>query len=314
MLICIGCNPKAELLDEKADWKVERIQSYDEYILITPTPTPKPTPTPEPTPEPTPTPYFGDFGEKFHTGDYGDIFLPEDERYQDENGFKTDRISITIERHFEENLAYFVADIYVKDIISLKVGLSHDAFGKKNEKVIDMAIRNNAIVAINGDYYTVQEDGIVIRNGELYKKRKSTRDLCVLYKDGTMKTYSPKEVNEEEILANEPWHSWAFGPMLVHEGEIPEKFNSNVKTANPRAGIGYYEPGHYCFVVVDGRQRGYSAGLDMQGFAELMKSLGCVEAYNMDGGATAVMCYMGEEISKKSSNDRGCSDIIYIGE
>jgi exopolysaccharide biosynthesis protein len=52
----------------------------------------------------------------------------------------------------------------------------------------------------------------------------------------------------------------------------------------------------------------------MQGLAEVVKRLGCVDAYNLEGGATSVMVLYGEQISRQSNEDRGCGDILYIGE
>ncbi len=44
------------------------------------------------------------------------------------------------------------------------------------------------------------------------------------------------------------------------------EFNSTLGKANPRTAVGNYEPGHYCFLVVDGRQPGYSDGNDIRGY------------------------------------------------
>ena len=62
---------------------------------------------------------------------------------------------------------------------------------------------------------------------------------------------------------------------------------ARVQGLNPRSAVGYYEPGHYCFVVIDGRQPGYSKGATLMQLAQLFESLGCKEAYNLDGGKSA---------------------------
>jgi exopolysaccharide biosynthesis protein len=60
-----------------------------------------------------------------------------------------------------------------------------------------------------------------------------------------------------EIESGKVWQIFYFGPMLLdEEGHAMKKFNSDVNPVNPRSVIGYYEPGHYCFLVVDGRQPG----------------------------------------------------------
>ena len=72
--------------------------------------------------------------------------------------------------------------------------------------------------------------------------------------------------------------------------------------------------GHYCFVVVEGRQT-YSEGIKLSGLSQIFYDLGCAEAYNLDGGRTSEMAYFGELINQPLADGRReCSDIIYIGE
>ncbi|MBQ3072315.1 MAG: phosphodiester glycosidase family protein, partial [Oscillospiraceae bacterium] len=136
---------------------------------------------------------------------------------------------------------------------------------------------------------------------------------CVLYEDGTMETYLAGDVNVEEILSRSPYQSWGFGPALLDADGLPkERFNTEVERRNPRSAIGYYEPGHYCFLVVDGRRSNYSYGLSMEKLSELFYELGCNVAYNLDGGATAVMANAGGVLNRQYRYSRLCSDILYI--
>ena len=86
-----------------------------------------------------------------------------------------------------------------------------------------------------------------------------------------------------------------------------------VANRNPRTGIGYYEPGHYCLVVVDGRDGDTAPGASIEEFASVFESLGCVQAYNLDGGGTSRMAYRGEIITHPSQ-DRVLPDIILAAE
>ena len=65
---------------------------------------------------------------------------------------------------------------------------------------------------------------------------------------------------------------------------------------------------------MDGRQEGYSYGLLMQDLSKLMYDLGCTEAYNLDGGMTAMMAFRGELFSRPCGGGRKNCDILYIGE
>ena len=105
-----------------------------------------------------------------------------------------------------------------------------------------------------------------------------------------------------------------LGAFALSSGEPMTEFNTSVATWNPRCAIGYYEPGHYCLVVVDGRQRGYSLGLEMTELSKLMKQLGCTEAYNLDGGMTAMMAYGTELYSQPCGGGRQNCDIVYVAE
>lgn len=215
----------------------------------------------------------------------------------------------------EEDLTYYVADVYVRDLSCFRTLIAEDAFGRYNsEPVVDMAARAGAIVAISGDYYSARTKGPVVRNGELYRDSIDTsRDVCILYNDGTMETYAPRDVDMEAATARGIYQAWSFGPgLLDEEGQPKTRFLSDVKGANPRSAVGYYEPGHYCLVVVDGRGQGGSAGLNMQELSQLFASLGCRAAYNFDGGATAVMADAEGMISRQSKTSRECSDILYV--
>lgn len=53
----------------------------------------------------------------------------------------------------------------------------------------------------------------------------------------------------------------------------------------------------------------------LQELAEVFQELGCKSAYNLDGGASAVMTFNHERYSKQSNGaDRELGDIIYICE
>jgi exopolysaccharide biosynthesis protein len=83
-----------------------------------------------------------------------------------------------------------------------------------------------------------------------------------------------------------------------------------VRRANPRSGIGYIEPGHYIAIVVDGRQKDYSVGMPIWDFADLFAEYGCTVAYNLDGGLSAAMIFMGEQLNSHNGNRIGSADDI----
>ena len=58
---------------------------------------------------------------------------------------------------------------------------------------------------------------------------------------------------------------------------------------HPRTALGITAAGDLVMATVDGRQSGYSAGVDLEELAELMLSRGAVQALNMDGGGSTTM-------------------------
>ena len=87
-----------------------------------------------------------------------------------------------------------------------------------------------------------------------------------------------------------------------------------IKKTHPRTALGYYEPGHYCFVVVDGRQTGYSRGMDLTELAQVFEDLGCTAAYDLDGGHTVFMTLEDQYVNHSYKPSKTISDCICICE
>lgn len=226
----------------------------------------------------------------------------------------------------EDKITYFVADVHLKNSSNLLTAFADNAFGRNiTENTSEIASANNAIFAINGDYYGFRDDGVIIRNGTLFRNEPA-RDGLAMFSDGTMASYNEEDVNAEELLAQGVTNTFSFGPVLVKDSEALEDLedvkidtnfgNRSIGNANPRTGIGIISPNHYVFVIVDGRQENYSKGMTLNQFAKLFEDLGATEAYNLDGGGSSTMYFMGKVVNSPGSKgqERGVSDIIYIAE
>ena len=239
-----------------------------------------------------------------------------------DTAYSSRNLSVTVNRYTKgldrSMVTYYVADIYLADIRSFQSGFADGTYGVGyTESLLDMDADMNAILAMNGDYYGNGGNGVVIRNGEVYRDNQSNMDVCVLYYDGTMKTYSPEEFDVEQAIEEGAWQAWSFGPELLEaDGTSKTSFNADghIRSTNPRSALGYYEPGHYCYVVVDGRQIGYSAGMDIRELSALMEELGCSTAYNMDGGKSSSMTYNDAIVNRPCDGGREVSDCILIKE
>lgn len=230
-------------------------------------------------------------------------------------------VSVETYREYDTNI--YVATISADDITALKSAFADNTYGKNiTAKTSEIAESVNALIAINGDYYGVQESGYVIRNGELYRstKRSGQQDL-VIYKDGTTEFIYEDDVTAEELVEKGAWQVLSFGPALLENSEISVSENDEVgkaMTSNPRTAIGFTENGDIVFVVSDGRTE-ESEGLSLYQLAEFMESIGIVNAYNLDGGGSSTMVYEGKLVnnpttSGRSVKERSVSDILYIAQ
>ena len=271
---------------------------------------------PENTPEPTPevidnrTEWQKKFAEHF-----------TEEVVITENSYTSPNIAITMSTITIDDpspTVCYVADIYIAQIENFQTYWANGQlsyYGEENS--LSMAINSGAILSINGDYADNQRSGFLVRNGEIYYDDQTTYDICVLYYDGSMETFSPSEYAVDDILAKAPYQVWKFGPELLDEnGQPKQSYNTSdaISWENPRSGIGYYEPGHYCFITVDGRQNGYSRGLEIERFAKLFADLGCTVAYNLDGGQSAVMTFDQRVYNQPYLGGRNSGDILLIRE
>ena len=244
-----------------------------------------------------------------------------DEVVVTENSYTSPEVSITINTVVEgegaSKITYYVADIYIASMENFR---THTAHGQMNyfdtQPATEMAAEANAIFAISGDFLTYQKSGFLVRNGEIYAADRNY-SICVLYPDGTMETYDRGTYKIQDILDRNPLQVWSFGPVLLDQnGKTRSSYDVSdaVSFPNPRSAIGYYEPGHYALVIVDGRQEGHSAGMRIPQLAQVFEDLGCACAYNLDGGGTAVMIFNGKVFSRQSNGGRDLGDILLITE
>ena len=235
--------------------------------------------------------------------------------------YSDSKTSITLKQYREYDSNIYVADVTVSDVSDLKTALANNTYGRNiTDTTSDMAANNNAVLAINGDYYGARQSGYVIRNGKLYRDTSGNRDALVIQKNGEFKFVSESDTSASELLQDGALQVFSFGPVLLNNGEISVGENDEVGMAmasNPRTAIGYLGNNHYVFVVSDGRTS-ESAGLSLYELASFMKELGVKDAYNLDGGGSSTMVFKGEIInnpttSGRSGEERAVSDIVYIG-
>lgn len=235
--------------------------------------------------------------------------------------YRGNGINISISHHRAYDSDVYVADILLDDPAHLRTAFAKNTFGKNLlEPTSAIGEAHGAILAINGDYYSVR-DGYVIRNGVLYRDSGSggRQECAVFYADGTMTVMKEEDTSAQKLYEDGAVQVLSFGPGLILDGEILYDRIKGVGkelTRHPRTAIGYYGGCHYVMVVADGRTE-TSQGLTVEQLTDFMHRLGVRTAYNLDGGGSATMVFNGKLVNQPTDGhnieERNVSDIVYIG-
>lgn len=152
---------------------------------------------------------------------------------------------------------------------------------------VQLQIVGNKITAASANPLSIPENGYVL----VGPKSKLGKLFGADYVDVEIKT-NPKWENVQHIISG--------GPYLLKDNQIfidmtAQKLQS-IRGRNPRTAIGYTEDNNLVLVAVDGRE-GSSVGLTLVELAKLMKTLGCTNAINLDGGGSTVMYIKGQIVN-----------------
>jgi len=239
--------------------------------------------------------------------------------------FVSDTVSVSLSKvstgSGDDTITYYVADVIVASGTELQAGLADGGRGIADTS--EIAAAHEAVFAVNGDYFGARDDGIVIRNGEILRDA-GVRTGLALYTDGHMEIFDETDTSAEELLDQGVWNTYSFGPALLIDGEIPDDVGyyevernpkHPIQGRDPRTGIGIIDDNHFVFVVVDGRDPGYSKGVTLEEFAHIFTDLGCATAYNLDGGGSSTMWFMDELVNSPcgKGGERDISDILFVG-
>ena len=259
------------------------------------------TPAPETTPEP---------ASKFKLYEPGELV------------YKTDKMSVSIEQKQKDGMTYFLCDVKLTDVSQFKTAFAGDDFRSGiYEAVSDIAGRHSPVLAINADFCRYHREGVIIRNGELLRAQNIKKHhLLVVDENGNLSAQTDRS-GKQGLVANKleqanAWQTFEFGPLLVENGEpvdLPKSFYINCADGydNPRTAIGQKGPLHYVIIIVDGRREGYSTGASIPQVQQLFIDEGVDFAFNLDGGGSTTLYFLGEVINMPSGGkERSVSDVI----
>jgi len=104
----------------------------------------------------------------------------------------------------------------------------------------------------------------------------------------------------------------AYGPTLIVDGQVRSGLDNS--HAEPRTAVGQREDGSIVLLNIQGRQAS-ALGVTCRQLANIMVQLGCVNAGNLDGGASSDMYYRGEyvNICNTSGGPRPIPTAVMVG-
>lgn len=233
-------------------------------------------------------------------------------------GYWDESIRVELEVIRRKDMDFYTAFVTIKHPSQLRTGLAK-SLGGGLQLPTDLSAHYNGVVAINGDFYTDRNRGLVIRQGEILRSSLSSQyDILLIDQEGNFHIVlrsQPEMLDFYLEGALTIQNAFSFGPALVMEGqplEIPEKYPFAPHYKNPRAAIGQLGPLQYALVVVDGRQED-EEGVTLETLAQHMAAIGCIQAFNLDGGGSATLMLNSQMVTNKAaSTERKISDILYF--
>lgn len=289
--------------------------------IVTQTPTPAPTFTPTPTATPVPTPTPDPWAAYFR--DEEEVEIIEDETWR----YRSPNLAIFIHKIYMADCksVFFISHIYTKsrDFTPYVSALMSED-GRKAVMPEVLARKYRAVYAQNGNYFVDSENdkrGPDMRNGKIFKKNLG-KDCLVFMPDGTLAVLNAKEdqTSLDHLAASGVKDIYGFGPILVEDGQMRTDLKeSTIYGANPRSAFGMVEPGHYVGILVDGRKPNVSVGVNLTRLAQEFIDQGCICAYNLDGGQSSAMVFMGKQINDHKNESafagqRRIPDMLVFGQ
>ena len=221
---------------------------------------------------------------------------------QIKNPVKGKAEEITVEKITGKNYVGYV--MIIPD--ASKVKLIDSRRQTRGTKLSEIVKNNNAIAGINAGGFT--DEGGVGQGNQLCKATIINKKLLYGYKNTKYSLIGLTE--DKKLVLGKYTYQQAldagiesaveFGPYLIVNGKN-QITNQNSGGIHPRTAIGQRKDGTFIFLVVDGRQPGYSIGTNLLELQNIFNKYDAYNAANLDGGSSSTMCYDGKVINKTST-------------
>lgn len=178
---------------------------------------------------------------------------------------------------------------------------------EKGDTTSRIAKKNNAVAAINGGgFYDPNGTGtgrlpygFIIHEGKYLLGQqvddKERVDFVGMTRSGNLiaGNYNKKELHDLGVI-----EGLTFGPPLIMNGKKVIRSGDGGWGISPRSAIGQKKDGTMMFLVIDGRQPGYSIGATLVDVQNIMYEKGAYIAANLDGGSSTTLYYNGNVVNK----------------
>ena len=253
-----------------------------------------------------------------------------------QDGYEDASIRVQMETREEGGVTYRIAWVEIASPSQLRTAIAgkvkenakgQASFPSAVAKVKAIASSNNAVVAVNGDYYADNPNKTTYEYRMGLKVRDNTnqtKDMLliddqgdfhiVLAQEKTAQRAALDRLMEEYTILN----GFTFGPALVKDGELlktSKEYGYDPNGLTARTAFGQLDRLSYVMVIAEGVQKP-ERGVTHQQLANFMYSLGCRDAFNLDGGGSSAMYYgylgTAKYYNVLMGGDRDMSDIIYF--
>lgn len=230
-------------------------------------------------------------------------------------------ISITIEKDVVGVTNVYFAYVKLTDVSQLRTALAAPYPSKTTRPVNVMAAEQQAVLAINGDFFSYHNKGVVVRSGQILRQQpESTRDTLIIDDSGDFVILTKNTVAEwKDYLENGTGcrEAFCFGPALIIDGEVQtfrpgDKVSCGAPTPAQRMVFCQMDTLSYMIFVCEGPEQDKKAGLTMNEVVEQLVARGVKHAYNLDGGNSATLMLGDQRINAPEHKFRQVGDMIYF--
>ena len=263
-------------------------------------------------------------------------YLPHAEGVQmDPPGYMDGTISVRTEERMVANqdgkkTRILFTWVQIADPSQLRTAFSNPYPSQADGNPDRMAIREHAVLAINGDWCVGRNDGVIWRNGKKLRENGYLNgngyDALVIDTSGDFHILIRPRIEDIAAFGDQIMQSFIFGPALVVDGEAIE-YNHNNYGAG--AGMGLHKMAQrqvlcqidrlsYLIISTEGPEQSNGGGFTATEMARIARDCGARQAYNLDGGSsTWTVLVQGPDakptrINNLKGKKRQVTDIIYF--